>query len=68
MRVEQFLQIHHADLATALLLLHDLPQRVGRRPMTAAGVEEDEIELPHLSDCATRRPFCGKLRSQNQFP
>ena len=55
-RVQQFLQVHHADFARPLLLLHHLPQRIGGGPMASAGVEEDEVELAHLSDCAMRTP------------
>jgi len=59
-RIEQLLQIHHADLEGALLPLHHLLQGVGRRAMSAAGVEEDEVELLHQSDCATRHKCRGK--------
>jgi hypothetical protein len=35
-------------------------QGVGRRAMSAAGVEKDEVEFLHQSDCATRRKSRGK--------
>ena len=44
-RIQQLLQIHHADLEGALLPLHHLAQGVGRRAMSAAGVEKDEVEF-----------------------
>jgi hypothetical protein len=30
--------------------------------VAAAGVEEDEIELPHLSDCATQRSPAAQIQ------
>ena len=44
--IQHFLQVDHADLEWPPLLFHYLAQRVGRRPVPAAGVEIDEIH-PH---------------------
>ena len=66
-RIEQLLQIHHADLAGALLPLHHLVQGVGRRAMAAAGVEKDEVEFLHQSDCATRHKCRGKKHIDSQM-
>jgi len=59
-RIEQLLQVHHADLERTLLPLHHLAQGVGRRAMSATSVEEDEVEYLHQSDCATRHKCRGK--------
>lgn len=46
-RVEEFLQVHHADLPRTPLARNDFAQRIGRAAVAAAGIEEDEIELRH---------------------
>ena len=62
-RIQRFLQVNHADFDRPALALHDFAERIGRRPMAAAGVEKDEIELLHQFDCATPAP----IRARKHF-
>jgi hypothetical protein len=55
-RIQHLLQVHHADLERARLPVHNLFEGAGRRAVPPAGVEEDEIELLHHSDCAMDTP------------